>query len=364
MKQLVALALLVSGCLASVPRPNIFGDLDTARSSPAVRDAERRAPQAHAHAEQLRARAESAQQKRDTASAQILGEHAMAAYQRAVVLSRLAAAEARRGAAEARLAHSERQLQALDEQQKRVLLETESLELRARVLRDTLPLPSNAPAPLARERARLEASRALSLQARLLCASARLLEPGRPSLTRLLAELDQVDGRINKQSLPSPLDEATRLRSACLNELSLVRRPNTLSSPATSATDQLLEALSTASYEPARDDRGIAVTLRSAYAESGTLKEDSQRKLLALGRVAAEYRDFPVLVVLHTAENRDGDHGRKRVDEAAEILRRGGAQRIATALGGDAAPHVPPGRPGARERNERVEVVFVSPGSS
>lgn len=365
MKRLWILTLWVIGCAAPMPRPQVLLDLDQARSSPAVRGAEATAPQAYSHAERLRARAEQAHKTGDSASAQILAEHALAAYQRATILSRLAVAEARRGEAESRLSRSEQQLRTLDEQQQRLLAETENIELRTRVLRDTFPLPTASPASPARERARFNAARSLALQARLLCASARLLEPERPSLSGLITELDQLDDKLVKVAYPAPLDHATQLRSKCLKELSLVRRPRTLSSPASSATDQLLMELSTASYEPARDDRGVAVTLRSVYGENGSLSAESEDKLLALGRVAAAHREFPVLVVLHSslgqaAENRGGP----RLQAAAETLKRGGAERIATAFGGDASPHVPPARPGARERNERLEVVFVAPSSS
>lgn len=364
MRTALLFSVLTFGCVSSVPRPTVLGDVDAARSSPAVRQAEQRAPQAYARAEQLRVRAEAAQKAGDTASAQILGEHALVAYERAVVLSRLALAEARQGDAAARLQHAEEQLHALDEQQKRVLSETENLELRARVLRDTLPLPVNKPSSPERERARLEASRALALQARLLCASARLLEPSRASITPLLTELEVLDGKLAKRTLPAPIDDATRLRSRCLNELSLVRRPATLASPASGESDLLLEQLSTAAYEPVRDDRGIVVTLRSAYTKPITLSEEGEKKLAALGRVASAHPGFPVLVVLHTAGASDPDRDRQRLDAAALALRGGGAARLDTALGGDAAPNVAPGGPSARERNERLEIVFVSPSSS
>jgi len=364
MKHLVAIACLLAGCVSSLPRPTVLSQLDATRESPAVRDAERHAPQAHARAEQLRSRAESAQKAGDSASAQILGEHALVAYERAVVLSRLAAAEARRGDAEARWKHAEEQVQALDEQQKRVLSETENLELRARVLRDTLPLPSNAPSTPERERARLDASRTLALQARLLCASARLLEPARPALAAMLAELDGLDARLAKRALPAPIDEAVRLRSRCLNELSLVRRSGTVKDPATSATDRLLEELSGAAYAPARDDRGVVVTLRSVYEDVSRLNAESEKKLAALGRVAAGHPGFPVLLVLHTGGASDRERDRKRLDAAVAVVRGGGASRVDAALGGDAAPQIPPSRPGSRERNERLEIVFVSPTSS
>ena len=369
MKRL-ALVLLISGCAATGPRSAVLKSLDDARVSPAARVAEQRAPQAFARAEGLRERAEAAEAAGDATSAQILGEHALAAYERAVVLSRLADAEARRGEVEAQLKGAELELGALDEQQRRVLSETENLELRARVLRDALPLPSSAKSTPERERARFEAARALALQARLLCASARLLEPSRGALEPLTRELDALDARFSAKAQsandgkPSPLDEATRLRSRCLSELSEVRRPKTLQAPAASGSDQLLEELSNATYAPVRDDRGVVVTLREAFSESPALSASAEQKLAALGRVAAAHPDFPVLVVLHTAGTSRVERDEERLTLAVGALRTAGATRIASTVGGNRTPAVDPQRPGAAKRNERLEIVFVAPTST
>lgn len=364
MKRAILLAAFAVGCASSVARPSVLVKVDDVRGMPAVRDAERRAPQAYAHAEALRARAERANRAGDSASAQILAEHALAAYERAVVLARLTTAEVRRGEAEARLATAEKKLAALDEQQKRVLAETEQLELRTHVLRDTMPLPQNAPAAPERERARLQAARALALQARLLCASARLLEPQRPTLPALFTELEGVEGRIAKGALPAPIDDATRLRSRCLAELSQIRRPKTLAAPASGVTDALLEQLSAAEYEPVRDERGVVVTLRGAFAAAATLDDAAAKKLSALARVAQNYPDFPVLVVLHSAGPAPSAREAERLRVTTEALQTGGAKRVDSAVAGDAAPAVDPKRAGARDRNERIEIVFVAPNSA
>jgi hypothetical protein len=341
----------------------VLTEVDSASQSPAAREAKLAAPQAFARAEDLRRRAEAAHAAGDGASAQILGEQALAALEHAVILARLAQAEARRGDAEARFARAEAELKTLDAQEQRVRAETEALELRARVISDTLPLPESAAATPERERARLDAARALALQARLLCASARLLEPNRATLPPLVAELDGLGARLDKKIPPTPIDEAVRLRARCLSELSQVRRPKTRIEPARGSEDALLTELSNASYAPSRDDRGIVVTLRGLFARDSALSTDAVSTLQALGRVAVSHPSFPILVVLHRSGAGGGDRDQPRLDSLLTALRQAGAKQVEAALASDAAPLVEPSRAGARERNERVEVVFVAPSS-
>jgi hypothetical protein len=354
---------LLAGCGAATPRPQILGAVESARQSPAAKEAQVSAPQAYARAEELRRRAEAALAAKDSASSQILGEQALAAFEHAVVLSRLAQAEARRGDAEARLARAETELKALEAQEQRVRAETEDFELRARVIADALPLPESGPASPERQQARLEAARALSLQARLLCASARLLEPTRASLAPLLGELDAVDGRLAKKTPPAPIDEAVRLRARCLSELSQVRRPKTLLEPARGTEDALLAELSNAAYAPSRDDRGVVVTLRGVFGKDTTLSSTAASTLQALGRVASTHPAFPVLVVLHRSGGGGGERDKPRLEVVLNTLKQAGAGKVESASGGDAVPLVEPNRPGASERNERLEVVFVAPSS-
>ncbi len=360
---LVLSALVALGCAAARPLPPALADAQHAGDSPAVREASQRAPQAHARAKALLGRAEAANQQGDSASAQILAEHAVAAFEHAVVLSRRARAEARRGDAEARHAAAERELFELDQQQRRELAEVEALELRARVLRDTAPLPSNAPSTPARERARLDAAKALSLQARLLCQSARLLDPARPALAPLVLELDTLDAKLSKNTLPAPIDDATRLRSRCLTELGQVRRPRSTAVPA-GRGDALLAALFATWARPARDDRGVVVTLRDTFRADDGLDPKGGDQLRVLAEVAKAHPEFPILVVLHTAKGAGGEREKKRLDLAMTALRTAGAPKVDGALGGDNTPIVEPGRPGAADRNARLEVVFVAPTSS
>jgi hypothetical protein len=362
MRALVGLFVLALGCAAAPPRPRVLGDVDRARDSATAKQAAQSAPQALAHAEDMRRRAEAAHAAGDMASAQVLGEVALAAYEHAAVLSRLAQAEVRRGDAEARLARAEEELKALDDQERRVRADTEDLELRARVITDTLPLAENAPATPEREKARLEAARSLALQARLLCASARLLEPGRATLAPLTSELTTLDAKLSAKG-PAPIDDAIALRSRCLAELGQIRRPTTLREPARGVENTLLAELSGADYQPARDERGVVVTLRRAFARDGKLSPPAASTLQALGRVAGTHKEFPVLVVLHKARAGSAGRDQPSLDTVLASLKQAGATRIEGAWAGDAAPVVEPGRPEANERNERVEVVFVAPSS-
>lgn len=358
---LAASLLLSFACAAAPPRPRVLAEVDSTRNSAAVLDAEQHAPQAYAKAEELRRRALESHPK-DSAGAQILAEHALVAYERAVIQARLVRAEARRGEAEVRIGRADSELSALQKQEQTVRAETEDLELRARVLEDALPIAQNGPATREREQARLEAARALGLQARLLCASARLLEPTRPALAQLTTELNAFADRLGKKG-PAPIDEATRLRSRCLSELTEVRRPKTLAEPARGSGDTLLAELSNARYSPARDDRGVVVTLRGVFARGATVAPPAEATLQALGRVGGAHPEFPILVVLHSARGQAAGQ-KEQLDAVVAGLKQAGARQIAAELAGSAAPLVDPSRPSADERNDRVEVVFVAPTSA
>lgn len=354
-------SLLLLSC-ASAPRPPAMRDASSTRLSPAVEQAKQLAPQAYARAELLYRKAEQAFDDGDQASAQILSEQALAAYGRAVLQARLVQAQARRAEAQARLAEAEKTLQALDEQHKRALVEAESLELRAKVIRDALPLPVNAPSTPERERARLDAARSLATQAKLLCLSAKLLAPTNEGVNAGLGKVDGLEQRLAARPAIVPIDEATALRAQCLKELTLVRRPQTQKNPALGLADRLLSELGNGDWLPFRDDRGVVVTLRDVFAND-KLDARAESRLTDLGRIAKAHPEFPVMVVVHTARSERGSSNQKRAEQVAEALRRAGAPRVEAQGVGNTQPVLPPTRPGAAERNERVEIVFVAPAS-
>jgi hypothetical protein len=359
MKRALLFAALLGGCAARQTEPRILSDVSAARTAPAARDAEQRAPQAYAHAVELERRARAQNAAGDAAGAQILGEQALAAYEHAAVLARLTGVAGRQTEASAKIARAETELQSLDAQQKKVQAETEDIELRTRVLTDALPVAAAGPAGPERERAREAAARALALQARLLCASARLLEPSRPALAGLFAELDQLEQKPSKPE-PAPLDKAVNLRSRCLTELSQARRPKLLADPSNSDEDQLLTQLSSAAYGPNRDERGVVVTLRGVFAKGTDFVEARRAQLDALGRIANQHKPFPILVVLHTAAA-SAEQDRKRLAAVTAVLQAAGAEHVEAALAGDAAPVIEPKRERSASLNERIEIVFVSP---
>ncbi|MCA9593591.1 MAG: hypothetical protein KC776_09785 [Myxococcales bacterium] len=356
--------LLLAGALvacASTPRPRVLGDVDAVRTSPAAEEAGRLAPQAFARAELLRQRADQAHGDGETASSQILGEHALAAYGHAFVLARLAKAEERLASAKLELDKAQKELASLDEKQTRVSAEADGLEMQVKVAEDALPLVPNAPASAERERARLEAARALASQARLLCVATGLLG-AQKDLAPELGKLDALDAELAKTPKATPIDEAVRARSACLTLLSHARKERTLAAPAAGAVDALLAELSqSGELHPFRDDRGIAVVTRGAFGNGGKLVDAGKQRFTVLGRVAKAHPDFPVLVVIHGGGAKTSLEDRART--VADTLKAAGATKVETQVVGSAQPVVDPNRAGAPARNERIEVVFVAPTS-
>ena len=353
-------ALFVVAC-AAVPRPRILGEVEATRRGAAARHAEQLAPQAHAHAEKLRARADQAFSSGDRAGAQLLGEHALAAYAHAFVLARLVKAEKEVVREQTRLAKAEQELARLDEQQRRLASEADALELRVKVATDALPLTPNAPSGPEREQARREAATTYASQARLLCTSARLLDPKLGGLDTDFSKLDALDKALLSKA-PVPIDEAIALRSACLKRLTLVRRPARQTAPAAGRDDTLLTELSqTGQFAPFRDDRGVVVVLRGLFGAANKLAGGADERLGLLGRIAKAHADFPVLVVVHAAAPSAGDRDTRRGELVSEALRKAGATRVEVRVAGAAQPVLEPSRAGSAARNERIEIVFISP---
>lgn len=353
------LALLGAVACASPARPQILSQVDRTREGQAVLDARKNAPQAYARAELIKQRAEKAYADDDLPSAQILAEQALAAYLRATIEARQTRAEAR--LAEARLSEKTQaeRLAQLEVEQQRLSAEAADLELRAKVARDAEPLAKNEPASPEREKARREAARAIVTQGSLLCVSARLIDPNRSALAALSGKADELRKKLDTAA-PAPIDEATALRSDCLRELTLARRPRAQANPSQGEADALLTELSRADFLPFRDDRGVVVTLH-APREAGKLGGKALSKLGELGRVAKAHPEFPVLVVSHDARAGVKDDG--LAAQAVDALKAAGASRIEAKSAGNTTPVVPPDRVGAAARNERLEIVFVSPGT-
>jgi hypothetical protein len=350
--------ITLAGC-ATPARPQIMTELERTRGGKAVQDAKQAAPQAFARAELLRQRADQSYQDGDLPSAEILSEQALGAYLRATLEARLTKAE--NGLAEARVQEKSQaeRLAQLEAEQQRVAAEAADLELRVKVARDAEPLAKSEPASPEREKARREAARAIVTQGTLLCVAARLVEPSRAALAPLLGKADELRAKLATNA-PAPIDDATALRSDCLRELTLARRPRAQQNPSQGESDALLSELSRADFLPFRDDRGVVVTLH-AVREGGKLSPKLNDKLSELGRVAKAHPQFPLLVVSHDARAAAKDDG--LAARAAEALKAAGAPRIEAQSAGSSSPVVPQDRSGAATRNERLEIVFVSPGN-
>ncbi|MEZ4234098.1 MAG: hypothetical protein R3B89_33295 [Polyangiaceae bacterium] len=347
-------AIALISC-ASAPRPPVLGQADQVALGPKASEAKSEAPQAFAHAEKLRREADQAFEDGDQAAAEILAERSIAAYSHAFVLVRLSRAEERLAKVKADLATAQADLTKLDKQQAEVAREAEALELRLKVARDAVPLTPNEPASADREAARLEAARALAAQARLLCVSAWLIAPDTKDIKASIESADALAKSLEKGPRPTPIDDAIKLRSGCLKQLTVARRAATASARASSEQDELLKALSDrGDLEPHRDDRGVVVTLRGLY-QGNKLAKDARLRLEALAKVAKANPRFPVLISVH-----EGGADTK-ASELAKTLSDLGAPRVDARGIGDRLPLVPGRLRGAAQRNTRVEIVFISP---
>ena len=99
----------------------------------------------------------------------------------------------------------------------------------------------------------------------------------------------------------------------------------------------------------------------------GTAKDHTGRSGGGLGRVAAAHPTFAVQVVLHDATTpsaAETSANQKRGEAIAKALADGGlaAVKVKVEQAGARAPVVDPKDPRHRERNARVEIVFVGAG--
>jgi outer membrane protein OmpA-like peptidoglycan-associated protein len=189
-----------------------------------------------------------------------------------------------------------------------------------------------------------------------------------------LAEAETAVAALDKQlevRASAPIDPAARARAGCLASLTKARR----SAPSDAdQTDALLTELSQAAASDgksrraelarARDERGVVVTLRGAF-RGAALTPEAEATLKELGQVAAAHESFSVQVVIHDADRpsaAEAAANAKRGEAVAKALEAGGVAgaKIKVEQAGARAPVVEPKDPRRRERNARVEIVFVS----
>jgi outer membrane protein OmpA-like peptidoglycan-associated protein len=374
----LAFVAFASGCAGAAATAGV-GRVDEAqrmRAGLAGHDAQALAPQAFAAADQELRLAKEAQSSGDTTGAELHADRALAAYNQAIALARLARATQDEASANEALSRAAGEAQKYATQRKAVDREADDLEKKLRVVREAQLPPASGPADPERERARVVAAQALVTQARLLCSAARLVSPQAPGLADADAAVAGLEKQIDAAKTPLTIDPAARARAACLTSLTKARRT---AGPDSDQADTLLGELSQAAGQgavdapkhadlaPARDERGVVVTLRSAF-KGDKLTPEAETSVKDLGRVAAAHPTFAVQVVVHDAQTpsaADVATDRKRGDAIVQALVAGGipATKIKLEQAGSRAPVVDPKDARHRERNARVEIVFVSPGS-
>jgi len=368
-----ALLALVAGCAgANAAGLARVGEADRMRGGLVGKDVEKLAPQAFAIADQELKLAKEAQAKDDAPSAELYAERALAAYGHAIALARLARATQEEASANEALAKANAEASAYTNQRKAVDHEADDLEKKLRVAREAqLPLASGSADP-ERERARVVAAQSLVTQARLLCSAARLVAAQAPGLQEAETAVSSLEKQSDAGKSPVAIDPAARARAACLSSLTKARRASTSD---VDKTDALLSELTqardpkkpSADLTPARDERGVVVTMRSVF-KAEKLSPEAEGSLKDLGRVAAAHPTFAVQVVLHDATApgaAETSANQKRGEAIAKALADGGlaAVKVKVEQAGARAPIVDPKDPRGRERNARVEIVFVGSGS-
>jgi hypothetical protein len=364
MRRVVFIALLAGAACGRPPRPAVMAETERAGKAPSAALASQLAPEGFAHAEKLKRDAESAYQAGDLAGAQILSEQALAAYQHALVLARIARAQQRAEKARAALSTSQQSLAATEGEQKRIAAEADDLELRIKVIRDAAPLAAAGPADPAREKARLAASRSLALDARLLCGAAQMLDPKAAGIAEVQQGVDDLEKKLGSEPRPAPIELAMRARAQCLSALTVARRPAAATSTLGRSDELLSELSATGELAPARDDRGVVVTLRDLF-RGDELTYEAKERLAALGRVARAHPAFPLQVLVHGgAGGGEQMRERSRGEAVSKSLAEGGAdaQKVQVHAAGSAHPIVGSSGTKNRDRNERVEIIFVDPG--
>jgi hypothetical protein len=361
-KRFVLLAALLVGCggAAKSVEPRV-AEADRARMAEA--DAQALAPQAWAEGDQALKAAKEAEKAGDQDAADLYAERALAAYQHAVVIARLARATDEQTKAQDELAKKNEEAQRFAAARKSAEREADDLDKQLKIAREAMTPATSGPADAAREKARLTAALSLATQARLLCGAARLVSAQAPGLAEAEAAATDLEKKLDAGPKPAPIDAASRVRAACLNALTKARRTGTSDADAadtllgelTKATDAKSDTL------PSRDERGVVVTLHSIF--KGTdLTSEGTTQLKELGRVAAAHPKLAVQVVIHDAtppsaaeSTLDTKHG----EAAAKALGEGGATKTKVEQAGARNPIVDPTDTKRRDKNARVEVVFV-----
>ncbi|MBX3226865.1 MAG: hypothetical protein KIT84_38395 [Labilithrix sp.] len=344
-------------------------EADRARASLDGRDAQTLAPLAFAEGDQALRAAKEAEKAGDSIGAELHAERAIASYQHAIALARLARATEEETQAKDALAKKEDEGQRFAAARKAAEREADDLDKQLKIAREALQPAASGPADAAREKARLVAAQSLATQARLLCSAARIVSPQAPGLAEAETAAADLEKKLAADPKPAPIDAASRARAACLSALTKARRAEKAGDP--DAADALLGELSRAAdpkstfdLAPARDERGVVVTLRGLF-KGDKLTTEAETTLKDLGRIAAAHPTFGVQVVVHDASTptaAETANDTKRADEITKALAAGGAPAAKTKVeqAGARAPVFDPADAKRREKNARIEIVFVA----
>lgn len=367
-----AILALTLGCGgAASPGAVKVAEAERTRASVFGRDPQTLAPQAFAEADQALRAAKEADRAGDKVGAELHAEHAVAAYQHAIALARLTHATDEETQAKEALARAVEQSQRFAAARKAAEREADDLEKQIKVAREAERPAAAGPADPERERARLIAAQSLATQGRLLCSAARLVSPQAPGLAEAEANVAELEKKLELAPRPAPIDQAARARAQCLMALTKARRAGT---PDTDPADALLSELSrsidpkatrTTDLTPSRDERGVVVTLRTLFPpKTDKLSSEGENTLRDLGRVAAAHPGFGLQVVIHDATPPSAAEltvDKRRAEAIAKALTEGGATAAKTKVehAGARAPVFDPSDAKRREKNARIEIVFV-----
>lgn len=358
----IALCALALACGGAHLAPRSLTDLDATRTGAAAEEAKRLAPQTFGEAEAIYAQAKKASDDGDDALANILAERASAAYQRAFAQARQARATQALDASRGALASAQAEQAKTADELARVTAEVSDLETRIKVARDQMPIFPSGPTDPIREAARLDASRALLTEARVLCTAAKLLSADPkvlgPADDAVKAVQTTLDAKDKDKKTQAPIDAAARARAGCLDALTQARKA-AHAKATDDASDTLLADLSKdGSMRPVRDDRGVVVTVPHAFA-GGALTKDAEARFSALGKVSAAHAAMPLLVVIHDDAARDASKDGDRTSAAKKALANDKADVV---FAGTTRPLVDP-KSKDKAQNDRVEIVFVDTGA-
>jgi hypothetical protein len=358
---LVLASVWLFGCATHAP-PQTLVDADNVARSPAVVQANELAPQASGVARGLLEQAHALDREGQAAEAAVVAEEATAAFEQAFALTRAARAEMRIERSEQALAEERVRLAEFEAAQARATQEADAFELRARVALDKEAISDVETLTPERARVRRQAAIQLASEARLLCISAALLGRKTETLVQAQSDVQALESDLGRGSVQNDVyPRAAALRTSCLRELTLTRRPLSQKAPDAAGSDRLLADLAaTTAVFAFRDDRGVVVNLRTPTNKDGQLTEASRSLVELLARTSKQHAAFPLLVVGHSATGADAGAAETAARAVAQALTEYGSAAPAVEAVGPKQPVVDPRVAGAGAHNSRVEVIFVT----